>query len=239
MPGIPIFQAWIGDTDSWGTVIPRQFEWRLAQGPSSRRKFSNHSEQHGGPGGPWTCSPVKEGRQAAHSPPACPLPGIQKGHQAGLENPLVYHHHSQSTWTQIPLLVTPTLPLGEARDPTSRPLSPRGCRPQAEQPKVLSAVEDRMDELGAGIAQSRRTVALIKVRSRPPPPASTPAAGCQCCELSAWHRPPQRSPCPGHGQAPLSTPASPLTWRRPRAGRAGASVHPRPQQDTVGNGGVV
>ncbi|EHH25211.1 hypothetical protein EGK_08993, partial [Macaca mulatta] len=33
---------------------------------------------------------------------------------------------------------------------------------QAEQPKVLSAVEDRMDELGAGIAQSRRTVALIK-----------------------------------------------------------------------------
>nr|XP_030693571.1 E3 ubiquitin-protein ligase TRIM47 isoform X5 [Globicephala melas] len=33
---------------------------------------------------------------------------------------------------------------------------------EAEQPKVLSAVEDRMDELGAGIAQSRRTVALIK-----------------------------------------------------------------------------
>ncbi|KAF7477948.1 E3 ubiquitin-protein ligase TRIM47 [Marmota monax] len=33
---------------------------------------------------------------------------------------------------------------------------------EAEQPKVLSAVEDRMDELGACIAQSRRTVALIK-----------------------------------------------------------------------------
>ncbi|KAM5274070.1 E3 ubiquitin-protein ligase TRIM47 [Ctenodactylus gundi] len=33
---------------------------------------------------------------------------------------------------------------------------------EAEQPKVLSAVEDRMDELGAGIAQARRTVALIK-----------------------------------------------------------------------------
>lgn len=33
---------------------------------------------------------------------------------------------------------------------------------EAEQPKVLSAVEDRMDELAAGIAQSRRTVALIK-----------------------------------------------------------------------------
>ncbi|KAL6046937.1 hypothetical protein STEG23_019977, partial [Scotinomys teguina] len=33
---------------------------------------------------------------------------------------------------------------------------------EAEQPKVLSAVEDRMDELGASIAQSRRTVALIK-----------------------------------------------------------------------------
>uniref|UniRef100_A0A8C9JBI3 RING-type E3 ubiquitin transferase n=1 Tax=Panthera tigris altaica TaxID=74533 RepID=A0A8C9JBI3_PANTA len=38
----------------------------------------------------------------------------------------------------------------------------RGCLPQAEQSKVLSAVEDRMDELGACIAQSRRTVALIK-----------------------------------------------------------------------------
>ncbi|XP_012588487.1 PREDICTED: tripartite motif-containing protein 47 [Condylura cristata] len=33
---------------------------------------------------------------------------------------------------------------------------------QAEQPKVLSAVEDRMDELGAGIAQARRMVTLIK-----------------------------------------------------------------------------
>ena len=131
----------------------------------------------------------------------------------------------------------PHLLLGEARDPTSRPLSPRGCRPQAEQPKVLSAVDDRMDELGAGIAQSRRTVALIKVRSRPPPPLSTPATGCRCCELSAWHHPPQRSLCPGHGPAPLSTPASPLTWRRPRPGRAGASVHPRPQQDTVGRRG--
>lgn len=34
---------------------------------------------------------------------------------------------------------------------------------------MLSAVEDRMDELGAGIAQSRRTVALIKVRPDPNP----------------------------------------------------------------------
>ncbi|XP_040845359.1 E3 ubiquitin-protein ligase TRIM47 [Ochotona curzoniae] len=33
---------------------------------------------------------------------------------------------------------------------------------ETEQPKVLSAVEERMDELGASIAQSRRTVALIK-----------------------------------------------------------------------------
>ncbi|XP_004450925.1 E3 ubiquitin-protein ligase TRIM47 [Dasypus novemcinctus] len=33
---------------------------------------------------------------------------------------------------------------------------------EAEQPKVLSAVEDRLDELGASIAQARRTVALIK-----------------------------------------------------------------------------
>lgn len=41
--------------------------------------------------------------------------------------------------------------------------------PQAEQPKVLSAVEDRMDELGASIAQSRRTVALVKVRTPPNP----------------------------------------------------------------------
>ena len=31
-------------------------------------------------------------------------------------------------------------------------------------------VEHRMDELGAGIAQSRRTVALIKVRAHPNPP---------------------------------------------------------------------
>lgn len=44
-----------------------------------------------------------------------------------------------------------------------------GCHPQVEQPKVLSAVEDRMDELGASIAQSRRTVALIKVRPGPNP----------------------------------------------------------------------
>lgn len=34
---------------------------------------------------------------------------------------------------------------------------------------MLSAVEDRMDELGAGIAQSRRTVALIKVSPGPDP----------------------------------------------------------------------
>lgn len=47
--------------------------------------------------------------------------------------------------------------------------SHEGCHSQAEQPKVLSAVEDRMDELGAGIAQSRRTVALIKVRPDPNP----------------------------------------------------------------------
>ena len=176
---------------------------------------------------------TKEGRQAAHGPPACPLPGIPKGHQPGLEAPLVYHHHSQSTWTPG----HPHLPLGEARDPTSRPLSPRGCRPQAEQPKVLSAVEDRMDELGAGIAQSRRTVALIKVRSRPTPPLSTPAAGSRHCELSAWHPPPQRNPCPGRGPAPLSTPVSPLTWHRPRAVRACASVHP-PQTRHSGKAGV-
>lgn len=34
---------------------------------------------------------------------------------------------------------------------------------------MLSAVEDRMDELGASIAQSRRTVALVKVRLGPNP----------------------------------------------------------------------
>lgn len=48
--------------------------------------------------------------------------------------------------------------------------------PQAEQSKVLSAVEDRMDELGASIAQSRRTVALIKVRAHSSPPVR-PEAG--------------------------------------------------------------
>lgn len=53
-----------------------------------------------------------------------------------------------------------------------RPYPHKGCHPQAEQPKVLSAVEDRMDELGAGIAQSRRTVALIKVRLRSRPVSS-------------------------------------------------------------------
>ncbi|XP_059937867.1 E3 ubiquitin-protein ligase TRIM47 isoform X2 [Mesoplodon densirostris] len=42
------------------------------------------------------------------------------------------------------------------------PLEQERALQEAEQPKVLSAVEDRMDELGAGIAQSRRTVALIK-----------------------------------------------------------------------------
>ncbi|KAM6164779.1 E3 ubiquitin-protein ligase TRIM47 [Rhynchocyon petersi] len=42
------------------------------------------------------------------------------------------------------------------------PLEQERALQEAEQSKVLSAVEDRMDELGASIAQSRRTVALIK-----------------------------------------------------------------------------
>ncbi|XP_006886262.1 PREDICTED: tripartite motif-containing protein 47 [Elephantulus edwardii] len=42
------------------------------------------------------------------------------------------------------------------------PLEQERALQEAEQSKVMSAVEDRMDELGAGIAQSRRTVALIK-----------------------------------------------------------------------------
>ncbi|XP_042521420.1 E3 ubiquitin-protein ligase TRIM47 [Dipodomys spectabilis] len=42
------------------------------------------------------------------------------------------------------------------------PLEQERALQETEQPKVLSAVDDRMDELGASIAQSRRTVALIK-----------------------------------------------------------------------------
>ncbi|KAF6091970.1 hypothetical protein HJG60_000139 [Phyllostomus discolor] len=42
------------------------------------------------------------------------------------------------------------------------PLEQERALQEAEQPKVLSAVEDRMDELGASIAQARRTVALVK-----------------------------------------------------------------------------
>ncbi|KAM8785994.1 E3 ubiquitin-protein ligase TRIM47 [Rhynchonycteris naso] len=42
------------------------------------------------------------------------------------------------------------------------PLEQERALQEVEQPKVLSAVEDRIDELGACIAQSRRTVALIK-----------------------------------------------------------------------------
>ncbi|XP_073901197.1 E3 ubiquitin-protein ligase TRIM47 isoform X2 [Castor canadensis] len=42
------------------------------------------------------------------------------------------------------------------------PLEQERALQEAEQPKILSAVEDRMDELGASIAQSRRTVALVK-----------------------------------------------------------------------------
>ncbi|XP_075415569.1 E3 ubiquitin-protein ligase TRIM47 [Tenrec ecaudatus] len=42
------------------------------------------------------------------------------------------------------------------------PLEQERALQEAEQPKVLSALEDCMDELGAGIAQSRRTAALIK-----------------------------------------------------------------------------
>ncbi|XP_037350291.1 E3 ubiquitin-protein ligase TRIM47 [Talpa occidentalis] len=42
------------------------------------------------------------------------------------------------------------------------PLEQERALQEAERPKVLSAVEDRMDELGAGIAQARRTVTLIK-----------------------------------------------------------------------------
>lgn len=53
---------------------------------------------------------------------------------------------------------------GRLSAPWGGGLSPHGrvCS-QAEHPKVLSAAEDRMDELGASIAQARRTVALIKV----------------------------------------------------------------------------
>lgn len=43
---------------------------------------------------------------------------------------------------------------------------------------MLSAVEDRMDELDAGIAQSRRTVALVKV-SPDPDPDPDPVPSCR------------------------------------------------------------
>lgn len=56
--------------------------------------------------------------------------------------------------------------------------------PQAEQSKVLSAVEDRMDELSASIAQSRRTVALIKVRAHSNPRAPLKQASEITHELS-------------------------------------------------------
>lgn len=90
---------------------------------------------------------------------------------------------------------------------SARPRTHEECHPQAEQPKVLSAVEDRIDELGAGIAQSRRTVALIKVIPHPHP-APTPAAGSWrvLVQLTA------RKPCSGHCPAPLRG-ASPLIWQ--------------------------
>lgn len=67
-----------------------------------------------------------------------------------------------------------------------------GYHPQAEQPKVLSAVEDRIDELGAGIAQSRRTVALIKVIPHPHPAPTWPPPPKQAPGVS-WSSPLQGS----------------------------------------------
>ncbi|XP_035314573.1 E3 ubiquitin-protein ligase TRIM47 isoform X1 [Cricetulus griseus] len=69
---------------------------------------------------------------------------------------LPIHHRSLSSPFHAHLAVPPPRPTWKA-DP-----HPTSADPRAEQPKVLSAVEDRMDELGASIAQSRRTVALIK-----------------------------------------------------------------------------
>ncbi|XP_077019981.1 E3 ubiquitin-protein ligase TRIM47 isoform X2 [Tamandua tetradactyla] len=69
------------------------------------------------------------------------------------------------TQAQTPLWFPPLLsPAGPGCWPlaSARPWIHGRCHPQAEQPQVLSAADDRMDELGAGIAQSRRTVALIK-----------------------------------------------------------------------------
>lgn len=106
---IPIFQAWTGDTDSWGTMIPRPCAGPLSLSASFLREGSSQITMSNmvDPRALDFSLPVKRGRQAAHGPPACPLLDIPKGNQPGLEAPLVYHHHSQYTWTQIPLLVTP------------------------------------------------------------------------------------------------------------------------------------
>lgn len=128
-------------------------------------------------GWPCTCPLVREGRQTAHSQPSLSL-GIWDWHQPGLEAPLAYCGTSWPVpappvpryYSQVTPPLPPVRPGPQCAAAASTTLrSHEGCRPQAEQPKVLSAVEERMDELGAGIAQSRRTVALIKVRPDPSP----------------------------------------------------------------------
>lgn len=187
-------------------------------GGSSQIHLSNTETS----GRPCTGPPVRDGRQTP-SQPAGPQ-AFGKGTSLGCRH--LWHimghrgHSSPTQCTDTTPRSPPSLPwqgLGpQGRAVASaRPHTHGGCCPQAEQPKVLSAVEDRMDELGAGIAQSRRTVALIKVRH--PSPASIPVLPC------SGHTP--GSVCFQHGtihsKQAMRIPTEhkcPLTWPRCRVG---------------------
>lgn len=122
----------------------------------------------------WVC--VKGADSIAHLSSSQGLGGWQPWHMKGPEG----HCWSTCALTQLSAspCLSPTQPCAPLVPPCAglrlqaAPALTGPCHPQTEQPKVLSAVEERMDELGASIAQSRRTVALIKVR------APTPALLC-------------------------------------------------------------
>lgn len=88
-PESPFFRLGLG-TQTWGTVIPRQFEWRLAQGPSSLCFFPTEGSSQitvsnmEDPEGPGLAHQLKRGgrQPTAHQPALSQA--FRKGTRLGL-----------------------------------------------------------------------------------------------------------------------------------------------------------